>query len=194
MDDATNEHCLMRLVAEEGTASSFMGVRNVIRQRGSFASLYTDRDSHYRYTPKAGGKVAKENPTPFGKAMARLGIEMIPAYSPEARGRSERMFRTHQGRSPPQELAIAGIHDMIAANRYFDEVYRPASMPSSCRQRWRRDRPSCPGSAASWMTSCVKPSSVSSAKTTVGPLQYPKQTVDVLLNRTVLFVANIVSS
>jgi len=122
MDDATNEHYPMRLVTEEDTASSCMGVRDVIRQRGLFVSLYTDRGSHYWYTPEAGGKVAKENPTPFGKAMARLGIEMIPAHSPEARGRSERMFRTHQGRLP-QELAIAGIRDMTAANRYLDEVY-----------------------------------------------------------------------
>ena len=67
-----------------------MGVRDVIRQRRLFASLYTDRGSHYWYTPEAGGKVAKENPTQSGKAMARLGIEMIPAYSSEARGRSER--------------------------------------------------------------------------------------------------------
>jgi len=89
MDDATNEHYSMRLVA---------GVRDVIRQCGSFASLYTDRGSHYWYTLEAGDKVVKENPTQFGKVMARLGIEMIPAYSPEARGRSERMFRTHQGR------------------------------------------------------------------------------------------------
>jgi len=91
-----------------------------------FASLYTDRGSHYWHTPKAGGKVAKENPTQSGKAMARLGIEMVPAYSPEARGRSERMFRTHQGRVSATELAIAGIRDMTAANRYLDEVYRPA--------------------------------------------------------------------
>jgi len=104
MDDATNEHYSMRLVAEEGTASSFMGMRDVTRQRGLFASLYTDRGSHYWYTPKASGKVAKENPTPFGKAIARLGLEMLPAHSPEARGRSERMFRTHQRRLP-QELA-----------------------------------------------------------------------------------------
>jgi len=66
--------------------------------QGLIASLYTDRGSHYWYTPKAGGKVAKKNPTQSGKAMACLGIEMIPAYSSEARGRSERMFRTHQGR------------------------------------------------------------------------------------------------
>jgi len=73
MDDATNEHYPMRLVAEEGTACSFVGVHDMIRQRGLFASLYTDRGSYYWYTPKASGKVAKENPTPFGKAMARLG-------------------------------------------------------------------------------------------------------------------------
>ncbi|OGT93293.1 MAG: transposase [Gammaproteobacteria bacterium RIFOXYA12_FULL_61_12] len=125
MDDATNEHYSMRFVEQEGTASRFLGVRDVIEQRGLFASLYTDRGSHYWHTPEAGGKVDKGNLTQFGKAMARLGIEMIPAYSPEARGRSERMFRTHQGRLP-QELALAGITRMEEANRYLEEVYRPA--------------------------------------------------------------------
>jgi hypothetical protein len=125
MDDATSEHYSMRFVEQEGTASSVLGVREVIEQRGLFASLYTDRGSHYWHTPEAGGKVDKENLTQFGRAMARLGIEMIPAYSPEARGRSERMFRTHQGRLP-QELAAAGIAEMAAANRYLEEVYRPA--------------------------------------------------------------------
>jgi transposase len=125
MDDATNEHYAMELVEQEGTASSFQGIGEVIEQRGLFASLYTDRGSHYWHTPEAGGKVDKANPTQFGRAMARLGIEMIPAYSPEARGGSERMFRTHQGRLP-QELAAAGITDMAGANRYLTEVYRPA--------------------------------------------------------------------
>lgn len=125
LDDATSEHYSMRFLEQEGTASSFLGVREVIEQRGLFASLYTDRGSHYWHSPEAGGKVDKENLTQFGKAMARLGIEMIPAYSPEARGRSERMFRTHQGRLP-QELAAAGIAEMAAANRYLEEVYRPA--------------------------------------------------------------------
>jgi transposase len=125
LDDATNEHYSMRFVEEEGTASSFLGVGDVIEQRGLFAALYTDRGSHYWYTPEAGGKVDKNNPTQFGKAMARLGIEMIAAYSPEARGRSERMFRTHQGRLP-QELALVGITDRQGANRYLEEVYRPA--------------------------------------------------------------------
>lgn len=125
MDDATNEHYSMRFVAEEGTTSSFLGVRDVIEKRGLFAALYTDRGSHYWHTPQAGGKVDKANLTQFGKAMARLGIEMIPAYSPQARGRSERMFRTHQGRLP-KELLGARISDMAAANRYLNEVYLAA--------------------------------------------------------------------
>ncbi len=125
MDDATHEHYSMRFVAEEGTASSLLGVRDVIERRGLFAALYTDRGSHYWHTPEAGGKVDKSNPTQFGKAMARLGIEMIAAYSPEARGRSERMFRTHQGRLV-QELTLAGITDRQGANGYLEEVYRPA--------------------------------------------------------------------
>lgn len=125
MDDATSEQHSMFFVAEEGTASSLMGVQEVIEKRGLFASFYSDRGSHYWYTPEAGGKVDKKNLTQFGEAMKRLGIEMIAAYSPEARGRSERMFRTHQGRLP-KELALAGITDMAAANRYLREVYMPA--------------------------------------------------------------------
>ncbi|MGB7971337.1 MAG: ISNCY family transposase [Candidatus Deferrimicrobiaceae bacterium] len=125
MDDATNVHYSMFFVPEEGTRSSFRGVREVLLARGIFCSLYTDRGSHYWYTPKEGGKVDKENPTQFGRAMAQLGIEMIPAYSPEARGRSERMFGTHQDRLI-KELALYGITEMEAANRYLEEVYLPA--------------------------------------------------------------------
>ena len=125
MDDATSEHYSMFFCEEEGVWSSFRGVRETIERRGLFCSLYTDRGSHYWNTPTAGGKVDKENPTQFGRAMARLGIEMIPAYSPEARGRSERAFGTHQGRLP-KELAAAGIADIDSANRYVREVYLPA--------------------------------------------------------------------
>lgn len=125
MDDATSEHYSMFFVEEEGTASSFKGVQEVIEKRGLFASFYSDRGSHYWYTPEAGGKVDKNNLTQFGQALKRLGIEMIAAYSPEARGRSERMFRTHQERLP-KELALAGIIDMTAANQYLQEVYMSA--------------------------------------------------------------------
>lgn len=124
MDDANSEVYSAFFVAEEGTMSSFMGIRDVIETRGLFCSLYTDRGSHYWHTPEAGGKVDKENLTQVGRAMQQLGIEMIPAYSPEARGRSERMFGTLQNRLP-QELRSQGITTIDAANRFLKEVYIP---------------------------------------------------------------------
>jgi len=125
MDDATSEHYSMFFVAEEGTQSSLRGVREVIDKRGLFSSFYSDRGSHYWHTPEAGGPVDKTNPTQFGRALGHLGIAMIAAYSPQARGRSERAFRTHQDRLP-KELALAGVTDMEAANRYLIETYLPA--------------------------------------------------------------------
>jgi len=125
MDDATNEHYSMFFTDEEGTASSFAGVKDVLLARGLFCSFYSDRGSHYWHTPEAGGKVDKKNLTQFGRAMHQLGIEMIPAYSPEARGRSERAFSTHQDRLV-KELAFFGITEMAAANRYLRERYLPA--------------------------------------------------------------------
>ena len=93
----------------------------MVEQWGLSYSLYTDRASHYWTTPEDGGKVDKNHLTQFGRAMKQLGVERIPGYSPEARSRSERAFRTHQGRLP-KELAVAGIADMDAANRYIEEV------------------------------------------------------------------------
>ena len=118
MDDATSRIYSGFFVEQEGTWSSFLGVRETIAAKGIFASLYTDRGSHYWYTPKAGGKVDKKQPTQFGRAMKELGIEMIPSYSPQARGRCERCFGTLQGRLP-QELAREGIREMAAANEYL---------------------------------------------------------------------------
>ena len=125
MDDATHEHDSMFFVEEEGTWSSFRGVQEVIAARGWFCVLYTDLGSHYWHTPEAGGKVDQVNLTQFVEAMKRLGIEMIPAYSPEARGRSERAFATHQARLP-KELALTGITERADANRYLNEVDRSA--------------------------------------------------------------------
>ncbi len=124
MDDATNEHYSMFFVDEEGTWSSFLGVKEVIEKKGLFSSLYTDRGSHYWHTPEAGGKVDKKNLTQFGRAMKELSIEMIPAYSPEAKGRIERAFGTHQDRLV-KELALHGITGMEEANRYLREHYLP---------------------------------------------------------------------
>jgi hypothetical protein len=131
MDDATGEHTSMFFCDEEGTASSFHGIGQTIANYGLFASLYSDRGSHYFTTPEAGGKVDRVNLTEVGRALKQLGIGHIAAYSPEARGRSERAFQTHQGRLP-QELARAGITDMNSANRYLEQVYRPAHNREFC--------------------------------------------------------------
>lgn len=124
MDDATGRVYSAFLVEEEGTASSFRGLLEVIGGHGLFSALYTDRGSHYFHTPKAGGKVDKKNPTQVGRALQQLGITHIASYSPEARGRMERLFGTLQGRLP-QELRIAGISTMEAANRWLAEVFLP---------------------------------------------------------------------
>jgi len=135
MDDATNEHYSMFFVEEESTASSFAGVEETIVKKGLFCSLYTDRGSHYWHTPEAGGRVDKVNLTQFGRAMKQLGVSMIPAYSPEARGRSERMFRTHQDRLV-KELAREGITTMESANQYLRESYRSGfNAEFSCEPR-----------------------------------------------------------
>ena len=124
MDDATSEMYSAILVAEEGTMSTFEALGEVIAAKGLFCSLYADRGSHYWHTPEAGGKVDRDNPTQVGRALAELGIELIAAYSPEARGRSERMFGTLQKRLP-QELRLAGISTMAEANRFLREHYVP---------------------------------------------------------------------
>ena len=116
LDDATSAIYSAFLVEEEGTASSFRGLAEVVATRGLFCALYTDRGSHYFHTPQAGGTVSRTQPTQVGRALAQLGIEHIAAYSPEARGRSERAFRTLQERLP-KELRLAGITGIEAANR-----------------------------------------------------------------------------
>ncbi len=110
----------MFLVAEEGTASTLRGLGEVIARHGLFCELYTDRGSHYFYTPKAGEAVSRRQPTQVGRALAQLGIGHIAAYSPEARGRSERAFRTLQDRLP-KELRLAGMTTVAAANVWLAE-------------------------------------------------------------------------
>jgi transposase len=122
LDDATGEIYSAFLVEEEGTFSSLRGLREVIARKGLFGSLYTDRGSHYFVTPTAGEAVDKSQLTQVGRALQQLGITHIPSYSPEARGRMERVFGTLQGRLP-QTLRLAGIDTLEAANRYLAEVY-----------------------------------------------------------------------
>ena len=125
MDDATSVIYSAFFVEEAGTMSSFRALSEVIGEHGLCCALYADRASHYWHTPEAGGKVDKDNPTQLGRALQQLGIELIPAYAPEARGRSERMFGTLQKRLP-QELRRAGITAMAEANHFLKEVYLPA--------------------------------------------------------------------
>jgi transposase len=125
MDDATSTIYSAFLVEEEGTASTFRGLLEVFTAHGLPSSLYTDRGSHYFYTPKAGEAVDRQRLTQVGRALDRLGIEHIAAYSPEARGRSERMFGTLQDRLI-KELARAGLSEIDAANQWIRKVYLPA--------------------------------------------------------------------
>lgn len=125
MDDATGTIYSAFLVEEEGTASTFRALLEVFTSCGLPGSLYTDRGSHYFITSKAGEAVDKERLTQVGRALDVLGIEHIPAYSPQARGRSERMFATLQDRLA-KELKLAGITTIEAADRFIREVYLPA--------------------------------------------------------------------
>ena len=121
MDDATNQVYYAQLVEEESTVTVLAALREVIEKQGLFCSLYCDRASHFFFTPKAGERVDKHI-TQVSRAMAALNIRMIPGYSPEARGRSERNFRTWQGRLP-QELRIRNLDTLAAANEFLRTSY-----------------------------------------------------------------------
>jgi len=122
MEDATSALYSAFLVDQEGTASSLRGLCEVVAAHGLFCSLYTDRGSHYFFTPEAGGKVSKTVLTQVGRALKQLGIEHIAAYSPQARGRSERVFHTLQDRLP-KEFKLAGIDTVDAANDWLRETF-----------------------------------------------------------------------
>jgi transposase len=124
VDDATSETYYAQLVEEESTRTVMAALKEVIERKGRFCALYSDRGSHFFETPKAGGAVDPQRLTQVGRALKELGIQMIPAYSPQARGRSERRFGTWQGRFP-QELRLAGIGTVEEANRFLRERYLP---------------------------------------------------------------------
>ncbi len=124
MDDANSEVYSGYLVAEEGTLTVMQGLKEVLETQGTFCSLYTDRGSHFFHTPKEGGPVDKGRFTQIGRALQQLGIDHIASYSPQGRGRMERVFGTWQARLP-QELRRAGIRSMVAANEYIGERFLP---------------------------------------------------------------------
>jgi transposase len=122
LDDASSEIYYAQLVEEESTVTVMAGLREVIERKGLFCALYSDRGSHFWLTPKVGGKVDRHRLTQVGRALQELGVQMIPAYSPQARGRSERNFGTWQGRLP-QELRLHRIQTLEAANQFLREHY-----------------------------------------------------------------------
>jgi len=122
LDDASSAIYYAQLVEEESTATVMAGLWEVVERQGLFCALYSDRGSHFWLTPKVGGKVDPHRLTQVGRALRELGVQMIPAYSPQARGRSERNFGTWQGRLP-QELRLQGIKTVEAANRFLREHY-----------------------------------------------------------------------
>ena len=135
LDDATGEIYYAQLVLEESTRTVMAGLREVIETQGLFCALYSDRGSHFFVTVKEGEKVDKHRLTQVGRAMKELGVQMIAAYSPQARGRSERSFGTWQGRLP-QELRLAKITTVEAANaflrqRYMGEFNGKFSLPAA---------------------------------------------------------------
>ena len=124
IDDATTECYYAQLVEQESTLTVMAALAEVMRQKGLFCSLYTDRGSHFFHTPKAGGAVDKSQLTEIGRALAQLGIEHIPSYCPQGRGRMERFYGSWQGRLP-QELGCAGITTVAEANRYIRKKFLP---------------------------------------------------------------------
>jgi transposase len=123
LDDATSEIYYAQLVEAESTHSMLSALREVVQKRGVFCSLYSDRAAHFFVTPRAGQKVDKTRLTQVGRALRELGIKMIPAYSPQARGRSERSFGTWQGRLP-QELRLRGISQWEKANEFLQQYVK----------------------------------------------------------------------
>jgi transposase len=140
LDDASSEIYYAQLVEEESTPTVMAALREVLEHHGLFCALYSDRGSHFWLTPKAGEAVDHERVTQVGRALRELGVRMIPAYSPQARGRSERNFGTWQGRLP-QELRLRAITTVEAANRFLREAYI-----AEFNQRFRM-KPAQPGSA-----------------------------------------------
>src|SRR6201990_2853771 len=122
LDDATSEIYYAQLVEEESTRTVMAALREVIETKGLFCAVYSARRSHFWLTPTAGGKVDRQRVTQVGRALRDLGVQMIPAYSPQARGRGERNFGTWQGRLP-QELRLRSIRTVEEANRFLCEEY-----------------------------------------------------------------------
>jgi hypothetical protein len=168
LDDATGEIYSAFLVEQEGTMSSLLGLAETIGRHGLFGAFYTDRGGHYFLTPKDARKVDKTQLTQVGRALSHLGITHIPSYSPQARGRMERVFGTLQKRLP-QELRLARIRTVAAATGSSRNASCPTTTPASRCRRPSRARPSCPMSAGRSRTCCASRRIAWSAPTIASP-------------------------
>jgi hypothetical protein len=140
VDDATKQLLYAQLVAGgESLAAILTALRTVVEQHGIPGALYTDRAGWAVYTPTSGTAPDRTKRTQVGRALARLGIEHIVSFSPQARGRSERANGTLQGRLV-NELHLADLTTVAAANAYLterfiadynDEFARPPADPTS---------------------------------------------------------------
>jgi transposase len=125
VDDATTRVLYAQLVeGGESLGAIMTALRVILEQHGIPGALYTDRASWAVYTPTSGTAPDRAKVTQVGRALARLGIEHIVSFSPQARGRSERMNRTLQGRLV-NELRVAQIRTLEAANRYLRQRFVP---------------------------------------------------------------------
>ena len=125
VDDATKQLLYARLVEAESTAAIMEALGAVFRRYGLPQALYSDRASWAAHTPVRNEPVDRSRLTQVGRALKRLGVEHILAYSPQARGRSERVNRTLQDRLV-NELRVHGIRTAEAANRYLAERFLPS--------------------------------------------------------------------
>lgn len=123
-DDATNQVVYAQLWEAESTHAVMTALWEILTTYGLPMALYSDRAHWAFHTPTAKGPVDKTRLTQVGRALAQLGIDHIPSYSPQARGRSERLNRTFQDRLV-NELRVAGIATIPEANRYLREVFLP---------------------------------------------------------------------
>jgi transposase len=127
LDDATSAVAYARLVPQESTRTMLAALRAVLEGPGVFCALYTDRGSHFTTTRTGRSPHRPQSatdPTQIERALGQLGIELIAAHSPQARGRMERLWGTWQGRLP-QELRLAGLRTLEAANRFLHQTWVP---------------------------------------------------------------------
>lgn len=127
IDDATNEIPYAQLFPQDSLCTNMRVLRGTIEAKGLFIALYADKASHFTTTRKGGlhYEVALEqDDTQIERALGELGINLIPANSPQAKGRIEVTFRLFQDRFI-KEMRLAGITTYDQANRYLKETFLP---------------------------------------------------------------------